>query len=133
MNEMLHADVTDKILKAYCKTYNNLGQGFLEKVYARAVTIELQKLSISCQERRELNVWYEGMHIGYFIPDLIVEDKVTIELKALPSLTAENDRQLFNYLSASEIEVGLLLYFGRNPEFKRQIYTNDRKGHTELK
>jgi len=124
---MLHEDITKTIIKAYYKVYNTLGYGFLEKVYQKALLIELKKMGLESKEEVPIKVYYEGEKVGDYRADIIVEELVIIENKAQEVLAEENEFQLINYLKATEIEVGLLLNFGKKPEFKRKIFTNDRK------
>ncbi|MFN3590539.1 MAG: GxxExxY protein [Spirosomataceae bacterium] len=121
-----HAELTEKIIKAYYKVYNTLGFGFLEKVYENAMFIELQSMGLFVEKQRRIQVFYEGHDVGVYYADLIVNDKVIIELKAAVSLCVEHECQLLNYLKATEIEIGLLLNFGKRTEFKRKIFSNDR-------
>jgi len=124
---MLHEEITDKIIKAYYKVYNYLGYGFLERVYQKALLIELRNMGFDCEEEVPIKVYYNGQRVGDYRADIIVNDCVIIENKAAESLAEENEFQLINYLKATEIEVGLLLNFGKKPQFKRKIFTNDRK------
>jgi len=124
---MLHSDLTDQIIKAFYKVYNTLGYGFLEKVYQKAMLYELKNRGLYCQEEHPISVFYEGIKVGDYRADIIVNDLVIIENKASEGLAEENEFQLINYLKATEIEVGLLLNFGKKPEFRRKIFTNDKK------
>ena len=124
---MLHEEITDKILEAFYKVYNTLGYGFLERVYQKALLIELQKNGLECKEEFPIDVFYDGQIVGNYRVDIIVEDLVIIENKASERLVEENGFQLINYLKATDIEIGLLLNFGKKPQFKRKIYTNNRK------
>lgn len=128
---MLHKDITEQIIKAFYKVYNTLGYGFLEKVYQKALLIELRNLGFECQEEAPIKVFYEKVNVGEYRADIIVDNTVIIENKAAEGLAEENEFQLINYLKATEIEVGLLLNFGKKPEFKRKIFTNDRKAYQE--
>lgn len=121
-----HTDITEKIIKAFYKVYNTLGFGFLEKVYENAMFIELRNMGLFVEKQRRIKVFYEEQEVGDYFADLIVDEKVIIELKASESLCEEHEFQLINYLKATEIEVGLLLNFGKKPEFKRKIFTNGR-------
>ena len=123
----LHSDITEQILKAYFKVYNKLGYGFLEKVYENAMMIELKRLDLLCEKQKSLNVSYDGLIIGEYYADIIVNECVIIELKAAENLCPEHECQLVNYLKASEIEVGILLNFGKRPEFKRRVLTAEYK------
>ena len=123
---LLHKDISNRIIKCFYDVYNSLGYGFLEKVYENALCIELKKAGLNCATQRKIEVFYKGAKVGLYYADIIVEDKIIIELKASP-LIEEHETQLLNYLKATEIEVGLLLSFGKEATFKRKIFTNDRK------
>ncbi len=125
--EFLHKDKTDKIIKAYYKVYNTLGYGFLEKVYHNALLIELRKSGFDCKSHYPINVFYDEFQVGEYYADILVDECVILELKATESLCEEHELQLINYLKATEVELGLLLNFGKTPELKRKIFTNDRK------
>jgi GxxExxY protein len=127
MKNYLHHGITEKIIQAYYKVYNTLGYGFLEKVYHNALLIELRKMGMECKSQFPIKVCYDNQLVGEYYADIIVEDCVIIENKASEMLVEENEFQLINYLKATELEVGLLLNFGKKPEFKRKIFTNDRK------
>jgi GxxExxY protein len=120
----LHQDLTEKIIRAYYNVYNELGYGFLEKVYENALLIELKSLGLSCEKQKPISVSFKGFNVGEYFADIIVENKVIIELKAAESLIEEHEAQLLNYLRATEIEIGLLLNFGKKPQFKRQLFEN---------
>lgn len=124
---MLHKELTDEILHAFYKVHYKLGYGFLEKVYKNSLYIELTQLNLKCETEKAINVYYEGKVVGVFYADIVVEDKVILELKAVETFCKEHQIQLINYLKATNLEVGLLLNFGKKPEIKRVIYTNDRK------
>ena len=127
MSDLLHREVTEQIIKAFYKVYNSLGFGFLEKVYENALVLELQKRGFRVEQQKRLHVYYEGLVIGEYFADLIVEELIILELKAAETLHPAHEAQLMNYLKATEIEVGLLLNFGVKPEFKRKVFTNSRK------
>ena len=124
-----HSHLTEKILKAYYNVYNKLGYGFLEKVYENAMIIELLKLDLECKKQKPIDVYYDEKKVGEYFADIIVNDKVIIELKAAESLCYEHECQLVNYLKATEIEVGLLLNFGKEPEFKRKVFSEKFEDH----
>ncbi len=121
---MLHGDLTDLIIKSF---YNTLGYGFLEKVYENALKIELLKLGLKVEQQKNIKVYYESEQVGEYFADLLINDSVIIELKAAENICEEHEAHLLNYLKATEIEVGLLLNFGKEPQFKRKIFTNDKK------
>jgi len=124
---MLNSNITEKIIKAFYKVNNTLGFGFLEKVYENAMTIELRKIGCKVLQQKNIIVYYDNEEVGDYYADLLVDDLVIVELKAAESLCDEHEAQLINYLKATKIEVGLLLNFGKKAEFKRKIFTNDRK------
>ena len=124
---MKHEEVTEKIIQAFYKVYNTLGHGFLEKVYENAMYIELTALGLNVEKQKKIIVYYFGNVVGDYNADLIVENIVTVELKANECLVEENENQLVNYLKATNIEVGLLLNFGKKPQIKRKIFDNDKK------
>lgn len=119
-----HSDITEKIIKAFYKVYNTLGYGFLENVYENAMHIELKELWYSVTKQEAIKVYFNERIVGSYFADLCVESKVIIELKATENPCEEHECQLINYLKATEIEVGLLLNFGRKPEVKRKVYSN---------
>ena len=125
--ELLHKNITDIILKSYYKVFNNLGYGFLEKVYENALFYELKKQGLVCEKQKTIKVYYDEIQVGEYYADIIVNECIIIELKAAESLAEEHEFQLINYLKATDIEVGLLLNFGKNPQFKRKIFTNNKK------
>ena len=122
--ELIHKDITDKILKAFYQVYNTLGYGFLEKVYENALLYELSLMGLFCEKQRPIDVYYKERKVGQYFADIIVEKCVIIEIKAAENLAEEHEYQLINYLKATNIEVGLLLNFGKKPQFVRKIFTN---------
>jgi GxxExxY protein len=125
---MLHEKTTDKIIKAFYKVYNKLGYGFLEKIYEKSMIIELEKLGLNVISQKNIKVYYENIEVGSYFADLLVNNLVIIELKAVKSICEEHEAQLINYLRATKVEVGLLLNFGKKPEFKQKIFSNNKKG-----
>lgn len=119
-----HSEITEKIIKAFYKVYNALGYGFLEKVYENAMFMELESMGLSVEKQKQIQVYYEGKEVGQYFADLVVEGNVIVELKAAESLCEEHEFQLVNYLKATEVEVGLLLNFGKKPELKRKVFSN---------
>jgi len=127
MEEYRHKELTDKIIQAFYCVYNELGFGFLENVYQNALYFELQKKGFKVEPQKAIDVYYQTQIVGKYKADLIVNDLVILELKAVDYLVEEHNLQLINYLKATDIEVGLLLNFGMKPEIRRKIFTNDRK------
>ena len=124
---MLHEEITGPVIRAFYKVNNNLGFGFLEKVYENALKLELTKMGLRVDQQKNVRVYYDGTEVGDYYADLMVNDVVIIELKAAESLCEEHEAQLINYLKATNIEVGLSLNFRKKAEFRRKIFTNDRK------
>ncbi len=127
MEEYLHKDVTSVIIQSFYKVYNTLGYGFLEKVYENALRIELTKSGMPIQQQKNIKVYYESEQVGDYFADLLVKDLVIVELKAAENICEEHETQLLNYLKATNIEVGLLLNFGKKAEIKRKIFLNEHK------
>lgn len=123
MDELKHSSLTSPIIKAFYKVYNSLGYGFLEKVYHNALRVELQRKGLNVRSLYPIKVYYESRLVGDYIADLVVDEKVILELKAMEWLHEQHEHQLINYLKATEMEVGLLLNFGPEPQFKRKILT----------
>ncbi len=119
--------LTSKVISAFYTVYNTLGYGFLEKVYENALKIELAKQGFKVEQQKPIKVYYDTFIVGEYFADLFVEDTLIIELKAAETICEEHEAQLLNYLKATKIEVGLLLNFGKKPEIRRKIFTNDKK------
>lgn len=119
-----HSEITEKIIKSFYTVFNSLGYGFLEKVYENAMYFELKKYGLFVEKQKRIQVFYENELVGDYFADLIVNEKVIVELKAAESLCIDHEFQLINYLKATNIEIGLLLNFGKIPDFKRKIYSN---------
>lgn len=131
--ELLHEDLSKKIIDAYYKVYNELGYGFLERVYQNAMYYELKAQGLKCETEKQIMVYYEGIIVGDYRSDMVVENKIMLELKAAESLVYAHEIQLINYLRCTEIEVGLLMNFGKEPKFVRKLYTNDKKKNLKKK
>ncbi len=121
-----HKEITDIILKGFYEVYNELGNGFLESVYENALYIVLTGYGLSVEKQKDISVFFRGDKIGDFKTDLIVNGKVIVELKAVRKIDPAHEAQLIHYLKATDIEVGLLLNFGGEPEFKRFVYEDKR-------
>lgn len=122
-----HSDITGIIIKAFYNVYNQLGYGFLEKVYENSLLIELKKFNLECISQTPIEVFYDDLKVGFYIADIIVNNSVIIEVKAAETLCEEHEAQLTNYLRATDIEVGLLINFGKKPEFKRKVFSDEYK------
>ena len=124
---MKHEELTERIIKIYYKVYNTLGYGFLEKIYENAMMIEFRKAVIPAVSQSLIKVIYEDEIIGEYFADVLVDRKVIVEIKATKNLIIDHEAQLLNFLKATDIEVGLLLNFGPEPEIKRKVFDNYRK------
>ena len=122
-----YEDLTRRIIEVFYNVYNTLGYGFLEKVYENALVIEFQKARLGAIPQAPIRVHYDQQIVGEYFIDLLVENCVIVEIKAVKALSKEHEAQLLNYLKASEMEVGLLLNFGPKPEIRRKIFDNDKK------
>jgi GxxExxY protein len=127
LHDFQYKELTEKIIKIFYSVYNKLGYGFLEKVYENAMMIEFRREGIPVVPQFPIKVFYEGEIIGEYYADIMVDNKVIVEIKSAKRLVEENEAQLLNYLKATDIEVGLLLNFGTRPELKRKAFDNSRK------
>ncbi|MBK9224658.1 MAG: GxxExxY protein [Flavobacterium sp.] len=125
--ELLHEELTNVIIKTFYEVYNELGYGFLEKVYQNSLFLELKNKGFKVEAQKKISVYYKGIEVGEYYADLIVEDLVILELKAAEYIVKDFENQILNYLRSTDCEVGLLLNFGKKPEFKRKIFENYRK------
>ena len=114
-------ELTERIIGCAYQVHNELGLGFLEKVYENALRIEIEKAGLEVQQQHPVPVHYHGQVIGDFYADLIVESRVILELKAVLNLAKEHEVQLVNYLAATGIDDGLLINFGSSVEVKRKF------------
>ena len=117
---MLHQELTGKILEACFEVSNELGSGFLESVYEKALLIALRQKGLNAQSQMPLEVKFRGVVIGEFYADILVDSKVLLELKAVSAFGKEHFAQIINYLKATKIEVGLIINFGTSKlEYRR--------------
>ena len=116
--------LTEKIIGCAYEVSNELGSGFLEKVYEKALIVELSNVGLKVEAQKEIKVLYKGYDIGNYYPDIIVEDQVIIELKIIKQIERIHLGQVMNYLKACKLQYGLILNFG-NPkvEVKRVIFS----------
>ena len=122
-----HKELTDKIIHEFYSVYNELGFGFLENVYQNALFFELQNRGFKVEPQKAIDVYYQTQLVGKYKADLIINDLIILELKAVEYLVEEHELQLINYLKATDKEVGLLLNFGMKPEIRRKAFDNNRK------
>ena len=129
MADLIHKEISKPILRIFYDVYNELGYGFLEKVYQNAMYFELKSQGYKVEAQKQIKVFFKNQLVGEFYADLLIEDTIIVELKACEYLISSHVAQLMNYLKSTQIEVGLLLNFGETPEFKRLVYTNNRKSN----
>jgi GxxExxY protein len=122
-----HSEITEKIIGVFYDVYNELGYGFLESTYAAAMILALEQDGLSAARQVAVPVWFRGRKIGPYFADLIVERCVLLELKAARTIEPAHEAQLLHYLRATDVEIGLLLNFGLQPQFRRLIFDNERK------
>jgi GxxExxY protein len=113
-------DLTDKIICCAYKVHNTLGAGFLEKVYENALRFEMESIGIKVAQQMPIHVFYKNQTVGEYFADLVVEEKVVLELKAVETLSSVHEIQLKNYLLGCRLELGLLLNFGKKVEVRRK-------------
>ena len=119
---MEHKELTEKIIACAYRVYNKMGSGFLESVYEKCLAIELRKTAFSRYSKKPIQVFYEGELVGDFVADIIVNDTIILELKAVKQLAKAHEVQLVNYLAATGKPVGLLINFGEDKvEIKRKL------------
>ena len=121
-----HSELTGQIIKAAQNVHNTLGYGFLEKVYHNALLIELPKCGLLVESEKQITVKYDGQSVGEYFVDILVENKVILEIKAVKQTNPDYEVQLVNYLKATKIDIGLLLNFGPSLQVKRKIFETSR-------
>ena len=124
---MKHEQLTGKIIQVFYEVYNELGHGFLESVYENSMRLAMSQADLLVLPKQPIAVWFRGVIVGSFSPDITVENAVILETKSGRAIDPAHEAQLLNYLRATEIEVGLVLNFGPKPEFKRLVFGNERK------
>jgi GxxExxY protein len=125
---LLYEELTKQIIGAFFTVYNELGFGFVESVYKRALVVELQSRGIFAEREVMFTVYFKGVDVGEYRADIVVEGKVIVEVKTTERLAPIHEAQLVNYLRAADIPVGLVMNFGPQPVFKRLILTSSPGG-----
>ena len=120
---MLYEELTGTILKCCFEVSKELGIGFIESVYEKALIVALEQKGLKVESQVMLKVKFRGIVVGEFRADLLVENKILIELKAVGNFVNEHFAQILNYLKATEIEVGLIVNFG-NPKLEYRRFNN---------
>ncbi len=124
----LHAELTSRVIRVFYDVYNELGYGFLEVVYRKAMEIALAEAGFRVGVEVGIPVKFRGHEVGRFRADLLVDDVILLELKTCEELTRQHQAQLTHYLRATSVEVGLLMNFGPAPRLKRVVMSNEIKG-----
>jgi GxxExxY protein len=125
---MEEQELTEKIIGCAMTVHRTLGPGFLESVYQKALVHELQKAGLRPALGKPINIYYDHLLVGEFVSDILVNETVLLELKANQSLVSANEAQLVNYLTATGINIGLLLNFGApSLQFKRKTRTSPKQ------
>ena len=122
-----HRELTEKLIGIFFDIHNELGHGFLESVYEQAFSVMLAEHGIFFERQIAVPVWFHGKQIGEFRADLLVDRKVIIELKTGRDIEPAWEKQLLNYLRATDVEVGLIFNFGPSAQFRRYVFENDNK------
>ena len=123
---MEYEDITHKIIGAAYQVHNQLGFGFLESVYKKAMLIELSKDDLKVEPEKPLQVLYDNQIVGDFFVDLFVEETVVVELKSVENLTKAHEVQLVNYLNGLQKDIGLLINFGPSGVDVKRKYRNPK-------
>ncbi|MBN2314531.1 MAG: GxxExxY protein [Sedimentisphaerales bacterium] len=133
MRALKHSELSQKIIAAAHNVHKELGQGFLEKVYKNALAIELREMGLTCDLEVPMSVSYRGHVVGDYVADMIVDGKIIVEVKAVAELSSVHEVQLVNYLKATDLQVGLLINFGRSVKVKRRVFGYDNAEREDWK
>lgn len=120
---LIDAELTEQVIGTFFEVYNELGYGFVESVYENALAIALRAAGLTVKQQVAIDVAFRGQSVGEFRADLLVEDRLILELKAVTAILPIHETQLVNYLKATRMPVGLVLNFGPKASFKRKIFT----------
>ena len=126
-----HSELTEKLIGIFFAIHNELGHGFLECIYEQAFSVLLAENGIFFERQIAVPVWFHKKQIGEFRADLLVDRKVILELKTGRDIEPAWEKQLLNYLRATDIEVGLLFNFGPTEQFRRYVFENEKKNPRE--
>lgn len=127
MAELLYKDLAYKIVGCFYNVYNQLGPGYKESIYHKALIIELESNKINSVEEKQLPIVYKNKKVGVYIPDFIIEDKILIELKAVDFMPKLYEEQLYTYLKGTKYRLGYLVNFGSEKiDVRRRIYDSIR-------
>jgi len=124
-----HAELTNTVIAVFYEVYNEIGSGFLESIYHQAMRIALEQKGMQVAIEVPVPVFFRTYKVGDFRADLVVNNLILLELKALQTLEKIHEQQITHYLKATPLEVGLLLNFGPQPQIRRSIFDNKFKNH----
>jgi GxxExxY protein len=127
LGELFEERLTHSVIGAFFEVYNNLGFGFLEHIYVMALERELLERNHRVAREVAVRVLYKGHELGEQRLDMIVDEKLVVETKSTFELHKSANRQVYNYLRSTQLEIGLLLHFGPEARFQRMIYRNQKK------
>lgn len=122
-----HAGLSSDIIQCFYEVYNELGRGYLESVYQNAMMVRFREKFIPAEKEKNIDVYFHEQIVGKFRADIVVDNRIIIEIKAVKAIIEEHEAQLLNYMRSTDIEVGLILNFGDEAKFSRKVYDNDRK------
>ncbi|MBN2211720.1 MAG: GxxExxY protein [Sedimentisphaerales bacterium] len=120
--EIIHKDLSYKIVGLAMEVYNELGCGFLEKVYENAMMIALREAGIQAEQQKNISVYFHNHVVGEYCGDIVVENKILLELKSVEYLITAHRSQILNYLKATQLQLGLLINFGKKLEYERFVF-----------
>lgn len=131
MAVLKYEELSKKVIAAAYEVHNELGHGFLEKVYKNALAVELKNVGVKCNLEVPLQIAYRSEIVGEYVADIVVDGKIIVEAKAVSNLNPAHEVQLVNYLKATGLQVGLLINFGQSIQIKRRVFgyePGDHKG-----
>ncbi len=127
MGKLIHEELSYKIIGAAYEVHNKLGPGFLEKVYENALIHELKLIGLSGIQQKHLDVLYKGVNVGHYVADIVVENKIILEIKAISSsITDHHTAQAMNYLTATQLDVAFVLNFGQKRLGQKRLANTER-------
>ena len=130
--EVLYKDLSYKLVGCFYEVYNNLGSGFKEEIYQKALEVELERQKINFDSNKRLSILYKEKIVGRYEPDFIIEDKILVEIKAIPEMSSSFEKQLYYYLKATKYKIGYLVNFGsKEIDIRRRVF--DRIRETQIK
>lgn len=116
-------EITKRIIGCAFRVHNGLGSGFLEKVYENALCIELREAGFKVLQQHPVPVYYRNIMVGDYFADLLIDDQIVVEIKAVENLAPIHEVQVVNYLAGANLDTGLLINFGHSVEVKRKFRT----------